>query len=68
LVGRHGKVALFEAVGARDPATGQVSDCKAKPHSVPYALIIVSSILNLFTAFTACDSFAGMMMASPILK
>jgi len=33
-----------------------------------YALIIVSSILNFFTAFTACGSPEGMTMASPVFK
>jgi hypothetical protein len=65
-----GEVSLRGSGGALSVlvARARCRIARPDPHSLPYALIIVSSILNFFTAFTACGSFAGMTMASPILK
>jgi len=38
-----------------------------KIHALLYARIIVSSILNLATALTACGTFAGSVIVSPDL-
>ncbi len=40
---------------------------QAKIHALLYARIIVSSILNLAVALTACGTFAGSVIVSPDL-
>ena len=40
---------------------------QAKIHALLYARIIVSSILNLAAALTACGTFAGSVIVSPDL-
>ena len=40
---------------------------RLKIHASLYARIIVSSILNLATALTACGTFAGSVIVSPNL-
>ena len=40
---------------------------RLKIHALLYARIIVSSILNLAAALTACETFAGSVIVSPDL-
>lgn len=44
-----------------------VSNGRLKIHALLYARIIVSSILNLAVALTACGTFAGSVIVSPDL-
>jgi len=45
----------------------QTVNGRLKIHALLYARIIVSSILNLATALTACGTFAGSVIVSPDL-